>query len=52
MFEVLDDLFGVLEASIESDVSEPDWIRIQNLDPDTGGQKLPTKVEKLRNFMF
>jgi hypothetical protein len=35
-------------------VADPDWIRIQsgqwirirNLDPDPGGQKWPTKVEK------
>ncbi len=42
---------------------DPDWIRIQsglwiricirNPDPDPGGQKLPTKVEKkLLKFMF
>ncbi len=51
MFEVLDDLFKVLEASIDSNVSDPDWIQIQsgqwiririltrNPDPDPGGQK-------------
>jgi hypothetical protein len=41
-------------------VSDPDWIqsgqwiliRIRNPDPDPEGQKLSTKVEKLRNFMF
>jgi hypothetical protein len=45
-------------------VSDPDRIRIQscqwiriricirNPDPDPGGQKLPTKVEKIRNVMF
>jgi hypothetical protein len=36
-------------------VADPDWIRIQsgqwiriqNPDPDPGGQKIPTKVEKI-----
>jgi hypothetical protein len=41
---------------VYSRVADPDWIRIQsgqwiririrNPDPDPGGQKLPTKVEK------
>jgi hypothetical protein len=26
------------------------WIRIRNLDPDPGGQKWPTKVEKIKKF--
>jgi hypothetical protein len=28
------------------------WIQIRNLtaDPDPGGQKLPTKIEKVQNF--
>jgi hypothetical protein len=48
---------------LKTNVSEPDWIRIPlghwiririrnpvpDLDP--GGQKLPTKIEKFRNFM-
>ncbi len=25
-------------------------IRIKNMDPDPGGQKLPTKLEKVKNF--
>jgi hypothetical protein len=45
-------------------VSDPDWIRIQSgqwirirnrirhPDPDPGDQKWPTKVEKIRSFMF
>jgi hypothetical protein len=40
-------------------VADPDpiqsgpWIRIRNPDPDPGGLKLPTKVEKkIENFMF
>jgi hypothetical protein len=32
------------------------WIRLRNrihdLDPDPGGQKLPTNIEKLINFIF
>jgi hypothetical protein len=51
------------ECGVDSRVSDPDpdpdwiriqsdhWIRIRNLntdpDPDPGGQKLPTKVEKI-----
>jgi hypothetical protein len=41
---------------------EPDWIRIQwdpwirirnpNPDPDPGGQKLPTKIEKIKCYLL
>jgi hypothetical protein len=35
---------------ILSSVSDPD--SIMPVNPDLGGQKCPTKIEKLRNCMF
>jgi hypothetical protein len=40
-----------LEISVS--YQDPDSIRSVNPDPDPGGQKLSTKIDKkLRNFMF
>jgi hypothetical protein len=37
---------------IITSVSDPDPDLIRSVDLDPGGQKLHTKIEKLRNFMF
>jgi hypothetical protein len=42
------------EHFFKTRVSDADWIRIRNPDldpyPYSGGQKLPTKVEKIKKF--
>jgi hypothetical protein len=38
------------DLTLKISVSDPDSIRSVDPDPDPGGQKLPTKIERIKKF--